>query len=186
LKQTDKICSRRFRSPDDKVWNVHKFLSILLHVKSVTFSWYTYEEHWSQSSCWKTQRSSDIVSDPSLNGHLYYPNDMDRSPNEVTPNKIRKYRSDYNNISPNPISFMTDITSTSGRLHSEFVPFYSNSFMGHGHDRSFTLCVKEYTGLVDIYWVCLLSIDKAMKDYNLKLRGLHVSHTLGCVCDWNT
>ena len=85
LKQTDKISSRRFRTPDDKVWNVHKFLSLLLHVKSVMFSWYTYEEHWSQSSCWKTERSSDIVPDPSLNGHLHYPNDMDRSPNEVTP-----------------------------------------------------------------------------------------------------
>ena len=25
-----------------------------------------------------------------------------------------------------------------------------------------------------------------MKDYKLKLRDLHVSHTLGCVRDWNT
>jgi hypothetical protein len=25
-----------------------------------------------------------------------------------------------------------------------------------------------------------------MRDYNLKLRDLHVSNTLGCVGDWNT
>jgi hypothetical protein len=53
-----------------------------------------------------------------LNGHLHYPNDIDRSLNEVVVDKIRKYRSDYHNNPPNTISFMTDITSTSGRLHS--------------------------------------------------------------------
>ncbi len=31
-------------------------------------------------------------SDPSINGHLPYPNDTDRSLNEVVVNKIRKYR----------------------------------------------------------------------------------------------
>ena len=44
-----------------------------------------------------------------------------RSLNEVTANKIRKYRADYNNRPPNAISFMPAIASTSGRLHSEFV-----------------------------------------------------------------
>ncbi len=39
--------------------------------------------------------------DPSLNGHLHYPNDIDRSFNEVTVDKIRKYRTDYNNNPPN-------------------------------------------------------------------------------------
>ena len=39
-------------------------------------------------------------SDPSLNGHLHYPNDIDPPPD---------------------VAFMTVITSTSGRLHSEFV-----------------------------------------------------------------
>ena len=34
---------------------------------------------------------------------------------------LRKYRTDYNNNPPNTISFMSAITSTSGRLHSEFV-----------------------------------------------------------------
>jgi hypothetical protein len=60
-------------------------------------------------------------SDPSLNGHLHYPNDIDRSLNESTTNKVRKYRSDYNNNPPNTVSFMPPIASTSGRLHSEFV-----------------------------------------------------------------
>jgi len=39
-------------------------------------------------------------SDPNLNGHLHYPNDIDRSLNETTTDKIRKYRVDYNNNPP--------------------------------------------------------------------------------------
>jgi hypothetical protein len=65
--------------------------------------------------CWGSS------SDPSLNGHLHYPNDMDRALNEDVPDKIRKYHTDYNNNPPNFISFMSDIASTSERLHSEFV-----------------------------------------------------------------
>ncbi len=38
-----------------------------------------------------------------------------------TTDKIRKYGVDYNNNPVNVISFMTGITSTSGRIHSEFV-----------------------------------------------------------------
>jgi hypothetical protein len=49
------------------------------------------------------------------------PNNIDRSLNETPTDKIRKYRSNYNNNPPNSFSFMTTITSTSGRLHSEFV-----------------------------------------------------------------
>jgi hypothetical protein len=60
-------------------------------------------------------------SDLNLNGHLYYPNDIDRSLNQTATDKIRKYRSDYNNNPPNATSFMPSIASTSGRLHSEFV-----------------------------------------------------------------
>jgi hypothetical protein len=60
-------------------------------------------------------------SDPSLNGHLRYPNDIDRSLNEDAADKIRKYRADYNNDPPNTVSFISAISSTSGRLHSEFV-----------------------------------------------------------------
>ena len=60
-------------------------------------------------------------SDPNLNGNLHYPTDIDRSLNEAVDDKIRKYRSDYNNNPPNAISFMPAIASTSGRLHSEFI-----------------------------------------------------------------
>ena len=60
-------------------------------------------------------------SDPSINGHLHYPNDLDGPLNEVTSDKIRQYRSDYNNRPSNSISFMPAIISTSGRLHSELV-----------------------------------------------------------------
>jgi hypothetical protein len=60
-------------------------------------------------------------SDPSLNGHLHYPNDIDKSLNEAAADKIRKYRADYNNNPPSAVSFMPAIASTSGRLHSEFV-----------------------------------------------------------------
>jgi hypothetical protein len=59
--------------------------------------------------------------DPTLNGHLKYPNNLDQSLNDVTDDKIRKYRADYNNRPPSVVSFMTAIPSTSGRLHSEFV-----------------------------------------------------------------
>jgi hypothetical protein len=36
-------------------------------------------------------------SDLTLNGHLHYPNDIDRSLNEAATDKIRKYRGDYDN-----------------------------------------------------------------------------------------
>jgi hypothetical protein len=39
-------------------------------------------------------------SDPSLNGHLHYPNDIDRSINETAADKIRKYRADCKNNPP--------------------------------------------------------------------------------------
>jgi hypothetical protein len=56
-----------------------------------------------------------------LTENLRYPNDINRSLNETSDDKIRKYRADYNNSPPNNVSFMTAIPSTSGRLHSEFV-----------------------------------------------------------------
>jgi hypothetical protein len=60
-------------------------------------------------------------SDPSLNGHLHYPSDIDRSLNEAAADKIRKYRADCKNNPPHAISFMPAIARTSGRLHSDFV-----------------------------------------------------------------
>ena len=59
--------------------------------------------------------------DPTLNGHLKYPNNLDQSLNDAAADKIRKYRADYNNRPPSAVSFMPAIASTSGRLHSEFV-----------------------------------------------------------------
>ena len=59
--------------------------------------------------------------DPSLNGHLKYPNNLDQSLNDAAADKIRKYRTDYNNRTPSAVSFIPAIASTSGRLHSEFV-----------------------------------------------------------------
>ncbi len=60
-------------------------------------------------------------SDPSLNGHLHYPQDVNRTLNETVTDKIRQYRADYNNRPSTAISFMPDIPITSGRLHCEFV-----------------------------------------------------------------
>ena len=60
-------------------------------------------------------------SDLNLNGHLHYPNDINQSLNESASDKIRKYRSDYNNTPPVTVAFIPVIASTSGRLHSEFV-----------------------------------------------------------------
>jgi hypothetical protein len=60
-------------------------------------------------------------SDPSLNGHLHYPNDIDKSLNEVVVNEIRKYHSDYNNNPPRTVSSVHAISSMFGRLHIEFI-----------------------------------------------------------------
>jgi hypothetical protein len=57
----------------------------------------------------------------SLNGHLHYPDDIDKSLNEAVTDKIRKYRADYNHNPPSVVSFMSVMTSTSGRLHSKFI-----------------------------------------------------------------
>jgi hypothetical protein len=59
--------------------------------------------------------------DPTLNGHLKYPNNLDQSLNDAATDKIRKYRADYNNRPSSAVSFMSVIPSTSDRLHGEFV-----------------------------------------------------------------
>ena len=59
--------------------------------------------------------------DPTLNGHLRHPNNLDQSLNDAAADKIRKYRADYNNNPPQAVAFMPAIASTSGRLHSEFI-----------------------------------------------------------------
>jgi hypothetical protein len=71
-------------------------------------------------------------SDPSINGHLHYPNNLDGSLNEAAADKNRQYRADYKNCPSNPISFMPAIASTSGRLHSEFgAPFILTGSSGN-------------------------------------------------------
>jgi hypothetical protein len=62
--------------------------------------------------------------DPTLNGHLKYPNNLDQSLNDAAADKIRKYRADYNNRPPSVVSFIPPIPSTSGRLHSKFVRLF--------------------------------------------------------------
>ncbi len=57
-------------------------------------------------------------SDPRINGHLRYLHDIDWSLNEVVTEKIRKYRTDYNNNPLNTISCIPGIPSTSGRIHT--------------------------------------------------------------------
>ncbi len=69
-------------------------------------------------------------SDPSLNGHLHYPNDIDNSLNETVSHKIRKYRSDYNNNPPTVVSFIPPVTSTSGDYIVNSYDFYSYSLIG--------------------------------------------------------
>ncbi len=49
---------------------------------------------------------------------------MDKSLNETDTDKIRKYRSDFNNNPPNDISFVPVITSTFGSLQSEFIIYW--------------------------------------------------------------
>ncbi len=53
-------------------------------------------------------------SDPNLNRHLHYPHDVDKSLNEAATDKIRKYRSEYNN---NPRSVETDRFFSSSGVH---------------------------------------------------------------------
>jgi hypothetical protein len=48
-------------------------------------------------------------SDPSINGHLHYPNELDRTVNESSTDKIRRYPTDYNNRPSNGISFIPAI-----------------------------------------------------------------------------
>jgi hypothetical protein len=60
-------------------------------------------------------------SDPSLNGQLHYPNDIDKSLNETGTDKLWKYHTDSNNNPLSTVSFLLPIVITSGRLHSAFI-----------------------------------------------------------------
>ena len=60
-------------------------------------------------------------SNPSLNVHLHYPTDIDRTLNETGVDKVLQYRDDYDNRPSHVIDFMTVTVSMSGSLHGEFV-----------------------------------------------------------------
>jgi hypothetical protein len=70
---------------------------------------------------------------PTLNGHLRYPNNLDQSHNDPSADKIWKYRADYNNNPPSVVSFMPAIAgvpltqSTSGGFfHFLRAAYFSN------------------------------------------------------------
>jgi hypothetical protein len=63
----------------------------------------------------------DSSADPNLIGHLRYPNNLDQSLNDTTPDELRKYRADCIFNPSRGVGFMPSIASTSGRLHSEFI-----------------------------------------------------------------
>ena len=67
--------------------------------------------------------------DPSLNGHLKYPNNLDQSLNDAAADKIRKYRADYNNRPPSAVSFMSSIQRLGGYIVN-LLDFYSYRFIG--------------------------------------------------------
>ncbi len=57
--------------------------------------------------------------DPTLDGNLHYSNDMDRSLDETTVDKIRKYHSDYDNNSPNPLFKLIVTCNKISVVHSD-------------------------------------------------------------------
>jgi hypothetical protein len=61
------------------------------------------------------------TSDPSLNGHLHYPNDIDKSLNETISDKNRRYRSDYDKKKPTSVSCIPTVASTPRKLLGEVV-----------------------------------------------------------------
>ena len=89
----------------------------------------------------RTHDRFDSTSDPSFNGHLHYPNDLDGTLNEDTVDKIRQYHSDYNNRDSNTvtISFMPAIkdaqihyvNTNSLCQHSEFVSIVNFKSFGY-------------------------------------------------------
>ena len=68
--------------------------------------------------------------DPTLNGHLRYPNNSDQLLNDAAADNIRKYRADYNNRPPTNVSFMTDIVVRLGGYIANLLDFYSYRLMG--------------------------------------------------------
>ncbi len=68
--------------------------------------------------------------DPNLNGHFKYPDNFDQSLNDVPTDKVRKYRTDYNNRTPSVVSFIPAIASTSSGYIVNLSDFYSYRLIG--------------------------------------------------------
>jgi hypothetical protein len=68
--------------------------------------------------------------DPVLNGHLRYPNNLDQSLNDTTTDKIRRYRADYSNNPPRGVGFMTVIVVCLGGYIVNLSDFYSYRLIG--------------------------------------------------------
>ena len=70
------------------------------------------------------------TSNPGLNGHLHYPTDIDRILKETDHDKNLQYRADYNNRPSHDISFIPDITTTSGVYTVNLCSFYFYRLIG--------------------------------------------------------
>ena len=137
--------------------------------------------------------------DPTLNGKLHYPTNIDKSLNETGNDKIRKYRADYNNNPPNSVAFMPAIAGTTGRLYSEFTRllflqahretdrfFTASGVQSAQHDRgvfhfrrtAFSSRLKSKCGHI--------LVKTSGLRVNLNLDGATIdssSHTHPCECD---
>jgi hypothetical protein len=72
-----------------------------------------------------------------------HPTDIDRSLNETVADKIRDYRTDYNNRPSNTIPFIPDVPRTSDHLHCEFVHILFLQ-TNRETDRSFTVSGVQF------------------------------------------
>ena len=105
------------------------------------------------------------ASDPTLNGHLRHPNNLDQSLNDTTADKIRKYRADYNN---NPPSRETDrFFAASGVQLAQ-----TNRGLFHYRREAFSSMIKSRVGNI--------LVKTAALRINLNLDGVPIvskSHT---------
>ncbi len=60
--------------------------------------------------------------DPTLNGQLRYPNNLDQSLNDAAADKVRKYRTDYNNNRFFAVSGVLSAQSDRGFFRGRILP----------------------------------------------------------------
>jgi hypothetical protein len=82
--------------------------------------------------------------DPSINGQLRYPNDIDRFKKETVTDKIRRYRVDSNNNPHNVVSFIPPITGTSGEYIVNLCVFYYKLIGKPPHDVLLTVQIQDW------------------------------------------